>query len=428
MLRLLRHNDGRWKLHSEVEWFAFMPLDAGGNIGVCAACFGGNIDDKVSRLKRRLLMTASVWRHIESFHIPYLVAFKRLGWEVHVGCAEAPAQAPSVDVCIELPFEKQMTAPTNFRAARILRQSIQSGHYDLIITHTSLASFFTRLAVKGMKMRPPLCNVMHGYLFDDDTPALKRRVLLSAERLTARQTDLLLVMNDWDFRLAERYRLGKRVERIPGMGVDFSRLESATRADGMSLRTELGIAEDAFVLLYAAEFSPRKSQPVLIRAMKALPGNAVLALCGKGATWEECRSLARTLGVEGRVLFPGQVSDMPAWYRMADACVSASRPEGLPFNVMEAMYAGLPVVASQVKGHVDLIEDGADGLLYEYGDTEACAKQVARLMADASLRQALSAAARVRAASYRLETVLTLQKPYRFTGMSQVFLNGMQMQ
>lgn len=360
----------------------------------------------MSRLKRRVLMTASVWRHIESFHIPYLLAFKRLGWEVHVGCAETPEESPFVDACIGLPFEKRLTAPANFRAARILRRTIRTGRYDLIITHTSLASFFTRLAVKALRDRPPLCNVMHGYLFDDDTSALKRGVLLSAERLTAPQTDLLLAMNDWDYRVATGYRLGKRVEKIPGMGVDFSRLEVATRADGLRLRKELGIAEDAFVLLYAAEFSLRKSQPVLIRAMKALPGNAMLALCGKGATREECRSLARALGVEGRVLFPGQVSNMPAWYRMADACVSASRSEGLPFNVMEAMYAGLPVVASQVKGHVDLIEDGTDGLLYKFGDADACARQVARLMADASLRQALSAAARARVEAYRLETVL----------------------
>ena len=356
--------------------------------------------------KRKILMTASVWPHIRNFHIPYLAAFQQLGWETHVACKGLPADAPHVDMGIELPFEKRMAASANFRAARILRQAIRAERYDLIVTHTSLASFFTRLAVKGMKARPPLCDVMHGYLFDDETPAMKRGVLLWAERLTAPQTDLLLVMNRWDYETARRYRLGRRVERIPGMGVDFSRTDGATRADGLRLRSALGIPEDAFVLLYAAEFSPRKSQEVLIRALKALPEKAMLALCGAGATWEACRSLAGALGLEGRVLFPGQVSDMSAWTRMADACVSASRSEGLPFNIMEAMYAGLPVVASRVKGHVDLIVEGANGLLYAYGDAEACARQVARLMANASLRQALSAAARTSAEAYRLETVL----------------------
>ncbi len=356
--------------------------------------------------KRKLLMTASVWDHIRNFHIPYLKAFQQLGWETHVACAGILKNAPYVDVGIDVPFEKRMTSLGNFRVLRLLHRRIRIERYDLIIAHTTLASFFTRLAVKGMPDRPKLVNVMHGYLFDDETPAFKRGVLLSAERVTAPQTDLLLVMNDWDYKTASRYRLGKRVGKIPGMGVDFSRLDGATRADGIKLREKLGLAEDAFVLLYAAEFSKRKSQAVLIRAMEALPENAVLALCGSGTTHRDCHALAAGLGLGNRVLFPGQVSDMPAWYRMADACVSASRSEGLPFNLLEAMHMGLPVVASRVKGHTDLIKDGSSGLLYPYGDSAALAGQVVRLMGDATLRQSLSAAARARAGAYRMEAVL----------------------
>jgi len=356
--------------------------------------------------RRKLLMTASVWEHIRNFHIPYLKAFQQLGWQTHVACAEMPENAPYVDVGIDVPFEKRMTALSNFNALRLLRDRFRIERYDLIIVHTTLASFFTRLAVKGMPDRPKLVNVMHGYLFDDAMSALKRGVMLSAERLTAPETDLLLVMNDWDYQTATRYSLAKQVEKIPGMGVDFSRLDRTTGAEGLRLRATLGIPEDTFVLLYAAEFSERKSQHVLIRAMKALPENAVLVLCGSGATWTECRTLAGELGVENRILFPGHVSDMPAWYRMADVCVSASRSEGLPFNIMEAMYCGLPVVASRVKGHVDLIEDGESGLLYEYSNVDACVGQVMRLMTDAALRRALSEAARARVGAYRLEAVL----------------------
>jgi len=355
--------------------------------------------------EKKLLMTASVWTHIRNFHLPCLEAFRKLGWERHVACAGIPADAPGVDAAIEVPFEKRMTAPANFRAANMLRRQIRKENYDLVITHTTLAAFFTRLAVKGMKPRPPVVNVMHGYLFDDETPALKRGVLLSAEKLVAPQTDLLLVMNEWDFEAAQRYRLGKRVERIPGMGVDFSRLDRVTEPRE-ALRKRLGIPGDAFVLLCAAEFSARKSQAVLLRAMKDLPESAFLVLCGDGATLGECRSLAASLGVEKRTLFAGQVSDMPSWYGMADACVSASRSEGLPFNLMEAMHCGLPAVASRVKGHTDLIEDGESGLLYPYGDSAALAGQVARLMGDAALRQRLASAASAKVAAYRVEAVL----------------------
>ena len=123
---------------------------------------------------------------------------------------------------------------------------------------------------------------------------------------------------------------------------------------------------------------------------------------------EECRELSQKLGLEDRVLFPGQVRDIPAWYAMADAAVSASRSEGLPFNVMEAMYAGLPVVASQVKGHTDLITDGETGLLYPYGDAEGCAQRVWRLMGSTELRRGLVENARKAVEQYRLEAVLPI--------------------
>ena len=357
-------------------------------------------------MKPKVLMTASTYSHIRNFHLPYLREFQHLGWETHVGCNGIPSDTLYIDKVIELPFEKRMQSPANFRASNILRERIRAERYGLIITHTSLAAFFTRLAVKGFKGRPQLINVVHGYLFDDDTPAFAKQVLLAAERLTASETDLLLTMNEWDYEAAKKYQLGKRIVKIPGIGVDFSRLDSATAADGAALRQQYGIPGDAFVLIYAAEFSKRKSQNVLIRAMQYLPRNAVLVLCGTGATLENCKALADKVGVSDRVLFPGQIKDMGAWYRMADAAVTSSRSEGLPFNVMEAQYMGLPVVASAVKGHVDLIDDGEAGLLYPYGDVDTYAAQVRRLTEDAGTREKIRMQARRSVDIYGLNAVL----------------------
>ncbi len=366
----------------------------------------------------KVLMTASTYSHIRNFHLPYLHEFQRLGWETHVGCKDIPADAPYIDEAIDLPFEKKMQSPANFRAAAILHGKMKEESYDLIIAHTSLAAFFTRLAAQGANGR--LVNVVHGYLFDDDTPPLRRAILFAAERLTAPQTDLLLTMNEWDFRTAVKYRFGRQVELVPGMGVDASRFNLASQEDGIRLRRELGISDDAFVLLFAAEFSERKSQHTLIEALTRLPQNVMLALCGGGATLEECKSLARKLGVINRVLFPGHVADMPAWYRMADAAVTSSRSEGLPFNVIEAMCCGLPVVASAVKGHTDLIEDGVTGLLYPYGNADACAAQIKRLIDDPALREKIRVQGGASVSAYELDTVLPqVMKCYLdFSGMT----------
>lgn len=354
-------------------------------------------------MKQRVLFTASTGSHIANFHRPYLRAFQERGWEVHVACGGTPPPLPEADRVFLLPFEKRMSAPANFRAQGMLRRLMAENGYDLVSTHTSLAAFFTRRAAAGVHPRPPVVNVAHGYLFDSGTPFLKRQVLLAAERLTAGQTDLLLTMNAYDFETARRCRLGCRVEAIPGIGVDFSRLDGAAPPGP---RGTYGFEKTDFVLLYAAEFSQRKNQALLIRALAGLPERVKLLLPGQGALLETCRALAASLGVGHRVVFPGQVAGMAPLYALADAAVTASRSEGLPFNVMEAMYMGLPVIASEVKGHTDLLRDGETGLLYPYGGEAAFRAAVERLLAEPGLCAALGAAARRAVLPFSLEQVL----------------------
>lgn len=357
---------------------------------------------------RKVLFTASTYSHIANFHLPYLKWFQDQGWEVHAACGGAPQALAYTDAVVRLPLEKSMGSPKNFQAAGLLRKTVERERYDLISTHTALASFFTRLSLVGLRERPLVANMVHGYLFDQDTPALKRRLLLAAEQMTASQTDLLLTMNRWDNEAANRYRLGRRIVHIPGVGVDFSRLDQAAGDVRQEMRAEYGLSESAFVLIYAAEFSQRKSQATLIRALAKLPEEIVLVLAGDGALRGSCQALAGELGLADRILFPGYIRGMGRWYALADAAVSGSRSEGLPFNIMEAMYAGLPVAASAVKGHVDLIRAGETGLLFPYGDEEACAAAIRRLWEDPALGQALSQAARREVAAYSLDRVFPL--------------------
>ena len=113
---------------------------------------------------------------------------------------------PYVEEVIDIPIEKTIWSSQNFGAAAILRRKILREKYDLVIAHTTLAAFITRLALRGMRKRPLLADMVHGYLFDDKTPYLKRKTLLAAERWMAPVTDLLLTMNWWDYELARKYR------------------------------------------------------------------------------------------------------------------------------------------------------------------------------------------------------------------------------
>lgn len=354
---------------------------------------------------KKLLFTASTEDHVRRFHAPYLRAFRESGWRVEVACGEGDGTIPEAQRIFRLPLRKKMLASENLVATRMIRRAVAEGDYDLILANTSLAAFFTRLALDPAR-RPKVVNMVHGYLFDDDTPVLKRNVLLAAERSVASRTDLVLTMNDYDTAVAERYRLGERVARIPGVGAKVSFLDRTSQTAGAELRRALGISPDAFVVLCVAEFSPRKNQKLLLSAAKDLPENAVLVFAGQGQLLERCRRAAADCG--RRAIFSGQIEDMGPYYRMADVLVSASRSEGLPHNIMEGMYAGLPVVASAVKGHRDLIAHGETGLLYPFGDATSLAEQVRALAASEMIRTRLGTQARCAVESYRLERVFPL--------------------
>lgn len=356
-------------------------------------------------MRPKVLFTASTYSHLYQFHRPYLREFRRLGWQVDIACGGAPLEIPEAGRVIPLPFVKRMAAPANFQAARQLRRLIRSEGYDLLSVHTSLAAFFTRLAVRGLDSRPAVVNTAHGYLFDEQTPAVKRSLLQGAEALTAPVTDLLLTMNAWDTQFARTHHLGARVAEIPGVGVDVQHLTPQPDSRAV-LRGEWGIAPEDFLLIYAAEFSRRKNQAMLIRALPSLPGHVRLLLPGSGDLREECMALARSLGVAERTFFPGQVRNMASWYAAADCAVSASRSEGLPFHIMEAMYLGLPVVASAVKGHVDLVRPGETGFLYPFNEEDAFSHQIQTLLQTPALAGQLGRTGAREAVQYSLSTVL----------------------
>lgn len=334
-----------------------------------------------SMMKQKMLIVASTRSHILQFHLPYLRQLQEDGWIIHVACGGSSETIPYTDQVQALPFRKKMTSWRNFQAAGILRKQIKKEQYAAVITHTALAAFFTRLSVFGLRNRPKILHMVHGYLFDDQTAPFRRWLLLTADCITASVTDLLLTMNSYDYHIAKKYHLGKQIHKIPGVGVDFSQLEQqAKRISPQELRHSLGISSDACVLIYPAEFSVRKSQHVLLRSMTLLPKHVVLVLPGTGVCLKQCQRLAKKLGISHRVIFPGYVKDIGAWYAMADVAVASSRSEGLPFSIIEAMHCGLPVVTSSVKGHIDLIQDQHNGLLYSYGDWAQCAHKIGQLI------------------------------------------------
>jgi glycosyltransferase involved in cell wall biosynthesis len=150
---------------------------------------------------------------------------------------------------------------------------------------------------------------------------------------------------------------------------------------------------DARILLATARLTVQKGIDQAVRALPALPDDTVLVVLGEGPERPALAGLARELGVAGRVFLLGRVPDVAAWLRRATLYVHPARWEGFGLGVLEAMHAGLPVVATRVSSLPELVVDGETGLLVAADDVSALASAVR----DALERPELGAAGRDRA-------------------------------
>lgn len=140
------------------------------------------------------------------------------------------------------------------------------------------------------------------------------------------------------------------------------------------------VPSDARVLLAVSRLTEQKGVDVAVRALASLPDDTVLVVLGEGPERPRLESLARELGVARRVFLLGRVPDVATWLRRASALVHPARWEGFGLAVLEAMLAGLPVVASRVSSLPELVVDGETGVLVRPNDPSALALGVARAL------------------------------------------------
>ena len=286
----------------------------------------------------KILISASNMMHINNFHLPYIEALKEMGHQVYV-----MARGEGADFNIE--FEKSTLSVKNFSLVKRIKAIIKEENFDIIFLHTSLCAFFVRLALKGIKERPRVVNTVHGYLFGKGFSPLHNAIYLLCEKITKKQTDHIVVMNDEDYEIATKNKLSlDGVSKINGIGIDFSKLA----------RREIDKEEKT--LVFVGELSKRKNQAYLIRAIKNLPEHRLI-LVGDGGERPRLEKLIKRNNLSGRVFITGYQADVSSYIQRASVYVSASKIEGLPFNVLEAMHFGKPILASRIKGHVDLLDN-----------------------------------------------------------------------
>ncbi len=325
---------------------------------------------------KKILYAASTESHLKRFHLPYIEELRREN--------EVCLMANGDRVDYPIAFQKNMFSLKNIKAIFSIRKILKRENFDVLILHTTLAAFFIRVAMFGWRKRPYVMNVVHGYLFNKHLHGKKDKLLLLCERMTAKKTDEIAVMNAEDIEIARENKLCLgSVHFIRGMGYRIKRDEIDT---SVNIREQLEIPADCKVLTFVGELSARKNQIFLIRAMKKLREEGVCAcllLAGEGSERENYEKEIQELGLGNCVLMLGNREPITPYLAATDLYVSASRIEGLPFNVMEAMSCGLPIVATDTKGQNDLLKISHPQSLYPLDNMDVfCEKVKAVLLED----------------------------------------------
>lgn len=331
---------------------------------------------------KKVLFTATVDSHILQFHIPFLKLFKENGYEVHVATNENET-IPYCDVKHVVSFERSPIKINNLKAIKQLRKIINKEKFDMIHCHTPMGSVVTRIAAKkARKNGTRVIYTAHGFHFYKGAPILNWIVFYPVEKWLAKYTDTLITINKEDYDLAKK-KFSKRckdIEYVPGVGIDENKFNfEMTEEEKLELRKSLGINKDDFVMIYPAELSNRKRQIWLIDTVAdLLKGHKEihLLLPGKDSLKGKCQELANKLGVNNQIHFLGYRKDIPRLLKISNLAISSAMQEGLPVNIMEAMYVGLPIVASDCRGNRDLVKNNVNGFLIQLNNARSFADSV----------------------------------------------------
>ena len=182
---------------------------------------------------------------------------------------------------------------------------------------------------------------------------------IAVEKLCAHYTDVLITINKEDYSLAKRKMMAQTVEFVPGVGVDLDKFCNDV-IDRSVKRIELGIPENAKVLLSVGELNENKNHECVIRAIEGMDVYYIIA--GKGGLHDQLLEVAEEVGVSDRVKLLGYRKDVAELYKASDVFVFPSFREGLSASLMEAMASGLPVVCSRIRGNTDLINENGGAL------------------------------------------------------------------
>ena len=362
---------------------------------------------------KKILVTSTDLMMVQ-FLLPHIENLSKNGYTVDIACSDVGGRIEEirektkeyVNNLFVLGLQRSPLSPKNLQGYKQLKKLFAEHQYDIVWTNEPVMGVATRLAVnKARKQGTKVLYMCHGFHFFDGAPKVNWLIYYPVEKLMAPKADCICTINTEDYKRAQTFRCD-RVEYIHGIGINTDRLTPGENQN--NIRVELGLEDNAFLVLSVGELNENKNQKVILKAVAKLDDASIhYILCGKGDQMENLQTLTREFGLENNVHFLGYRTDVVDICAQADVYVMPSKREGLPVASLEAMYCGLPLVTSNIRGLSDIMEDGVTGYLCDPNDAEAFATGIRKVKEDEAFRKSAALKNRQVVVPYCIENTKT---------------------
>ncbi|MFM2302972.1 MAG: hypothetical protein RLZZ135_375 [Cyanobacteriota bacterium] len=313
-------------------------------------------------------------------HLADLMKYSHDRYEVHlavgsVGYLSEIADSFKIEVHIIPSLKRSINLVKDLKALQEFMALVKQLKPDLIHAHSSKPGIIARLSGKFYNI--PVLFTVHGWGFDERAPLVMRTIALIFEKLIAplTTTNICVCQSDYDVGIKQKIFDQDKALVIYNGAEDVDLLPASPEQNPPRL------------IMVARFDNKQKDQLSLIQAIATLDREVSLDFVGSGVDLEQAKAFAVSIGVDRQINFLGDRTDVPQLLSQSQIFVLSTHYEGFPISILEAMRAGLPIVATDVNGIYEQVESGINGWLVPHQDSMALAKALSDLIESSAIRK-----------------------------------------
>lgn len=333
---------------------------------------------------KKVLIVAHVSGFLPQFEMENVRILQELGYEVHYAANfKNPQYGNDNDrlknsgvLCHQIDFARfPFRVLQNVRAYKQMCQLFNEKNYSLLHCHTPVGGAIARLASRKCKNKKiKVIYTVHGFHFFRGSPFRNWLIYYPIERVLARLTDTIITINEEDYKLASSFKLKNQgeVKKINGVGIEVEKFRDTFEQKYLNRKIQ---SNNKITYLSVGELNSNKNHRLVIKAMhKSGNKRDDYIICGEGNKKKYLQKLIKKYNLVKQVHLIGYMKDLKSVLQQADVFIMPSFREGLSVALQEAMAAGLPIIATNIRGNNELVDEGKGGWLVPSNDVKAMAE------------------------------------------------------